>query len=98
MVAVRPPLAVGVHSIAPLESRYVTVAPMPGVEVGAGAAKVEEMQRLPAARMVKTDECMIVLMTELSTNRDVEMFGVEKLRIGNMPEGDNFAEVSLISV
>ena len=48
--------------------------------------------------MVKTDECMIVLMTELNTNRNVEMFGVVELRIGNMPEGDNFAEVSLISV
>ena len=75
VIAVRAPCSAGVHSIRPLESRYVTVTPMPGVAVVAGAARVEVRQRLPAASMVKTEECMVVPMIERNTNWNVGILG-----------------------
>ena len=60
------PCPTGFQSIMPLESRWLTVALMPGVGVVVlplvGAAKVEVMKRLLAARVEKSDACMVVLM------------------------------------
>ena len=59
----------------------MTVTPMPGVAVVAGAESIDVRQRLPAASVVKTEECMVVPMIERNTNWNIGFFGVQRLWI-----------------
>ena len=72
----------------------MTVTPMSGVAVVAGAARVDVRQRLPAASMVKTEECMVVPMIERNTNWNVGFLGVQRLRI-EMLEDDCLVAMTL---
>ena len=58
MVVVRPPFPAGVQWSMPLDSRWLTVAAIPGGGGGVGMAEDIVRQKPPRASLLRIEECM----------------------------------------
>ena len=68
MVVVRPPFPAGVQWSIPLESRWLTVAAIPGGGDVVGMAEDNVRQKPPRARMLRIEECMFGFAGGSKTN------------------------------